>query len=73
MAVRCCAQQRPTYEVARVTTPIKVDGQLSERAWVDAESINTFANNCDGSPSRLQTEARILYDEDLFVFPSSCR
>jgi hypothetical protein len=68
MAGRCCAQQRPTYEVARVTTPIKVDGQLSERAWVDAASINTFANNRDGSPSKLQTEARILYDDRFIYF-----
>ena len=36
MAGRCCAQQRPTYEVDRVTTPIKVDGQLSEQAWTDS-------------------------------------
>jgi len=68
MAVRCCAQQRPTYEVDRVTTPIKVDGQLSEQAWTDAAPIPAFVNNRDGSPSKVQTEARILYDDRFIYF-----
>ena len=68
MAVRCCAQQRPTYEVARVTTPIKVDGKLSERAWTDCLPITAFLNNRDGSPSKVQTEARMLYDDKFIYF-----
>ena len=65
---RCCAQQRPNYEVARVTTPIKVDGQLSEQAWTDSAPIPAFVNNRDGSPSKVQTEARILYDDRFIYF-----
>jgi len=68
MAGRCCAQQRPTYEVDRVTIPIKVDGRLSERAWTDSGHITTFVNNRDGSPSKVQTEARILYDDRFIYF-----
>jgi Carbohydrate-binding family 9 len=68
MAGRCCAQQRPSYEVAQVTIPIKVDGQLSERAWTDSAPITAFRNNRDGSPSKVQTEARILYDDRFIYF-----
>jgi len=68
MAGRCCAQQRPTYEVDRVTIPIKVDGRLSERAWTDSAPITTFVNNRDGLPSKVQTEARILYDDRFIYF-----
>jgi len=68
MSVGCYAQQRPTYEVDRVTTPIKVDGQFSEQAWIDAVPIAAFVNNRDGSPSKIQTEARILYDDRFIYF-----
>jgi Carbohydrate-binding family 9 len=68
MTGKCCSQQRPTYEVARVTTPIKVDGQLSERAWIDSAPIASFLNNRDGSTSKVQTEARILYDDRFIYF-----
>jgi Carbohydrate-binding family 9 len=62
------AQVRPTYEVARVTSPIKVDGQLNERAWQDTSSVGAFANNRDGTPSEIQTEAKVLYDDSYLYF-----
>jgi hypothetical protein len=62
------AQTLPTYEVARVTEPIKIDGQLTERAWRDASSVGAFVNNRDGSPSEIQTEARVLYDDTYLYF-----
>ncbi|HEV8370330.1 MAG TPA: carbohydrate-binding family 9-like protein [Pyrinomonadaceae bacterium] len=74
MMSSCClanataaAQQLPTYEVARVTSQLKIDGDLSERAWADTTVVGNFANNRDGSPSTLPTEARLLYD-DKFLY-----
>jgi hypothetical protein len=62
------AQELPTYEVARVTSQIKIDGQLDERAWADTRLVGAFVNNRDGSPSKLTTEARILYDDKSIYF-----
>jgi len=62
------AQQLPIYEVARVTTELKIDGQLNERAWADTALVGPFLNNRDGSPSRLITEARVLYDDKNVYF-----
>jgi len=61
------AQQLPTYEVARLTSQLKIDGALSERAWADTTVVGSFVNNRDGSPSTLATEARLLYD-DKFLY-----
>jgi len=58
----------PTYEVARVTSPIKIDGQLDERAWQEVHGVGDFVNNRDGSASNLKTEARVLYDDKYLYF-----
>jgi Carbohydrate-binding family 9 len=60
-------QQLPVYEVARVTSQLKLDGQLSERAWSEVTSVGAFLNNRDGSTSKVTTEARVLYD-DKFIY-----
>jgi hypothetical protein len=64
------ANQRPlpAYEVARVTAPIKIDGQLNERAWREVQGVGDFVNNRDGSSSNLKTEARVLYDDKYLYF-----
>jgi len=73
LALLCCAagaqsQSLPVYEVARVTSSINVDGKLDEKAWADAQPVGAFVNNRDGSRSELQTEARILYDQQFIYF-----
>ena len=62
------AQSLPVYEVARVTSSINVDGKLDEKAWAEAQPVGAFVNNRDGSRSELQTEARILYDQQFIYF-----
>ena len=62
------AQQIPAYQVARVMTQLKIDGRLDERAWADTALVGSFVNNRDGSPSKLTTEARILYDDKFIYF-----
>jgi hypothetical protein len=51
-----------------VTIPIKVDGQLTERAWQETAGSGAFVNNRDGSPSKIPTEARVLYDDTYLYF-----
>jgi hypothetical protein len=56
------------YDVARTAMPIKVDGKLTETAWTRARTVGDFVNNLDGSPSKIQTEAKVLYDNDYVYF-----
>jgi Carbohydrate-binding family 9 len=58
----------PTYEVARVISPMKIDGQLDESAWREAQAVGEFLNNRDGSASKVKTEARVLYDDKYLYF-----
>ena len=62
------SQKLPKYEVLRVTTRLEIDGQLNERAWMDAPPVGAFVNNRDGSPTKLRTEAKILYDDNFLYF-----
>jgi len=62
------SQTLPRYEVSRVTTKLKIDGHLNEVAWADAPPVGAFVNNRNGSPTKLSTEAKILYDQDFIYF-----
>src|SRR5215470_4474033 len=62
------SQILPRYEVSRVTTKLDIDGKLNERAWADAPPVGAFVNNRDGSPTKLVTEAKILYDQNFIYF-----
>ena len=62
------SQTLPRYAVSRVTTKLEIDGHLNERAWADAPLLRGFVNNHDGSPTKLSTEAKILYDHDFIYF-----
>jgi hypothetical protein len=67
-SVSAAAQQLRTYEVARVTKPIKIDGQLNEQAWQDTATVGAFVNNRDGSATKLTTEVRLTYDDKFLYF-----
>jgi hypothetical protein len=62
------APRLPVYEVARTTTPIKVDGKLDDTGWDKATAVGDFVNNVDGSHSQYKTEARALYDDSFIYF-----
>lgn len=62
------AQEIPRYQVARVTKEVKIDGHLDEPAWAETAPVGNFVNNRDGSQTKLQTEARILYDDKFIYF-----
>ena len=63
----------PTYTVLRTRTPIQVDGRLDDPAWAAASVVGKFLNNADGSPSPLETEAKVLYDDRYLYFAYSCQ
>ena len=61
-------QQLPRYEIQRVTTPLNIDGQLTEKAWQETADVGPFLNNRDGTTNKIQTHARILYDDTYLYF-----
>ena len=67
-SIPAAAQTLPTYEVVRLTKPIKIDGQLNEQSWQDTATVGAFGNNRDGSATKLSTDARIMYDEKFLYF-----
>ena len=63
----------PMYTVLRTRTPIHVDGKLDDPVWAAAPVVGKFLNNVDGSPSPLETEAKILYDDRFLYFGYRCQ
>jgi len=63
----------PLYTVLRTRTPIHVDGKLDDPVWAAAPVVGKFLNNVDGSPSPLETEAKILYDDRFLYFGYRCQ
>jgi len=62
--------ERRRIKVLRVTEPIKIDGQLDEPAWSQAEPASDFRQQepTEGAPQSEKTEVRVLYDEkNLYV------
>ena len=62
--------QEPTRigYATRSKVPLKIDGKLTEESWNEAKVLNGF-RQYDPYPNKeatLQTEVRILYDDDAF-------
>jgi hypothetical protein len=64
--------ERPEYAVPRTTAKITVDGRLDEEVW-KAAPLAEFFKSRDGSPGELETEARLLYDDEFLYFGFSLR
>jgi hypothetical protein len=58
----------PVYDVLRTEVPIEVDGLLDDPSWIEAKGVGAFVDSALGSASELETEAKILYDEDFIYF-----
>lgn len=61
---------KPTLEVTRTSTPIKIDGILDEAVWKSASRADNFVERSPGDMVKpeVETEAYITYDdENLYV------
>lgn len=63
---------RPVYQVLRTQRAPTIDGRLEEPAWKRAPAVGPFLDNLEGSPSSLQTEAWVLYDDEYLYFAFRC-
>lgn len=64
------AQETPTVNAYQLDTPIRIDGQLDEEAWNQAEMATNFRQFSpdEGEPSTQPTEVKILYgDGGIYV------
>lgn len=71
----CAADEKPVAvptagkaECRRANGPIKLDGQLDEKAWQKAQPIRDFAVFWEKRKARTATEARLLWDDDHLYF-----
>ncbi len=57
--------EHPTLHAVRATSPIAIDGDLSDAAWQAAPEFTDFTQHDpnDGKPSSLPTSVRIVYDD----------
>jgi len=62
------AFHRPQYEIVRTGTPIKIDGQLDEPAWLAAPEVGIFHFPWFKEGAREQSVAKLLWDDqNLYV------
>jgi len=64
----------PTLHLNRITSPITIDGDLSDAGWQEATVIETWyeINPGDNIPPPVKTVARIGYDERFFYASFWC-
>ncbi len=62
------------YFIHRATSPIKVDGMMDEKAWLDAPVAADFCMvlPMDTSCSKVPTEVRMAYDNDNLYVVAVC-
>ncbi|HEX2060669.1 MAG TPA: sugar-binding protein, partial [Thermoanaerobaculia bacterium] len=61
---------RPTLRAVRATSPVVIDGDLSDAAWQSAPEFTDFTQHDphDGEPATMRTSFRILYDDEAIYF-----
>jgi hypothetical protein len=64
-AAPVASQDAAIVRAIRASTPIELDGRLTDPAWRDAQVITDFRQRGPdrGAPSSERTEARVLFDE----------
>jgi hypothetical protein len=66
--------EKPRLKLARITTPIKVDGDLSDPGWAEATVVPLAyeINPGDNTTPGQKTTARIGYDDKFFYVSFEC-
>ncbi len=64
--------QKPVYEALKTASAIQVDGRLDEPVWAAVPAVGPFRDNRSGTPSTLETDARITYDDTFVYFAFRC-
>ncbi|HVG23211.1 MAG TPA: DUF5916 domain-containing protein [Thermoanaerobaculia bacterium] len=61
---------RPMLRAVRATSPVVIDGDLSDPAWQAAPEFTDFTQHDpqDGAPATLRTSFRVVYDDEAIYF-----
>jgi Carbohydrate family 9 binding domain-like len=62
----------PEYHVVRAEPAPTIDGVLGDAAWARAAPV-TLVNSLDGSPGRVRTTARLLWDDHFLYVAFDCQ
>ena len=64
----------PPLTVPRLSSPVTIDGRLSEPAWKDAAVLDTFyeVNPGDNVPPKVRTVVYLAYDDRFFYIGLEC-
>ena len=67
--ILCSAQaqiQKKSFDAVRTSEQIKIDGQIDEQTWENAEVLSGFTQRRPnpGQPASRKTEVRLAYDDD---------
>src|SRR5262245_14964400 len=59
-------QGRVTVRATRLTSPLKIDGRLDERAYEEVLSMSDFIQNdpAEGEPATQKTEVWLFFDDE---------
>src|SRR5258708_14489042 len=62
--------EHPVLHAVRATSPIVLDGDLSDTAWQTAPEFTDFTQHDpnDGKPAALHTSVRVVYDDKAIYF-----
>lgn len=61
----------PTVEIPKISEPIKIDGDLSDPAWVNATRVRLLYTP-DGKLAPVETTAMLLYDDKALYVGFDC-
>jgi hypothetical protein len=64
--------QDKEVRAVRTEAPITIDGRLLEKQWLEAEPGTDFTCQQTGGEPGLDTEFRVLYDDDSIYFGFTC-
>ena len=65
---------RPSYDIQKIDTPIKIDGKLDDLVWESAQIATGFTDTgiFQGKKSAFKTEVKALYDNENLLFSDFC-
>src|SRR5262245_352711 len=68
------AQGRATVRATRLTSPLKIDGRLDERAYEEVRSMSDFIQNdpAEGEPATQKTEVWLFFDDEAIYVVGKC-
>lgn len=58
--------------VPRATTPITIDGEISDAEWAASARTEDFVRATNGRPDRPRTRARLMYDDEHLYIAFEC-